>query len=155
MRAGIRHALAALLALAGFAWAGPALAQQTVVVPTRVIYPGETLTSDALEEVPFTNRPALLATVAVGQREAEGKVAKRTLLPGRMIPTAGLREPFAVEAGKPVSVTFSHGALTISITGVPLQPGAVGDMIKVRKIDSGVVFTGTVLADGSVAVSAT
>ena len=131
-----------------------AQAQQTVVVPTRVIYPGETLGADALESVPFTNRPELLANVAVGQNEAQGKVAKRTLLPGRMIPVASLREPYAVEAGKPVQAVFSHGALVISLTAVPLQPGSVGDVVRMRNIDSGVVFTGIVLADGTVRVSA-
>ncbi|HWK15199.1 MAG TPA: flagellar basal body P-ring formation chaperone FlgA [Rhizobiaceae bacterium] len=132
-----------------------AAAQQTVVVPTRVIYPGETLGADALEDVPFTNRPELLANVAVAQGEAQGKVAKRTLLPGRMIPVASLREPYAVEAGKPVQAVFSHGALVISLTAVPLQPGSVGEVIRARNIDSGVIFTGVVLADGTIRVSAT
>jgi len=37
---------------------------------------------------------------------------------------------------------------------VTLQPGAAGDLVKVRNIDSGKIFSGTVMADGSIRVSA-
>ena len=50
---------------------------------------------------------------------------------------------------------FVAGALTISATAVTLQPGAAGDFVKVRNIDSGKVFSGTVMADGSIRVGAT
>jgi flagella basal body P-ring formation protein FlgA len=67
---------------------------------------------------------------------------------------SSLRDPYAVEAGKPVQVQFIQGALTISAIGVPLQAGSVGDLIRIRNIDSGVVFSGIVMADGTVRVSA-
>ena len=37
---------------------------------------------------------------------------------------------------------------------VPLQPGSAGDLVKVRNLDSGAVFTGTVMADGTIRVGA-
>ena len=46
--------------------------------------------------------------------------------------------------------SFVHGALSITATVVPLEPGAVGDMVRLRNPDSGKVLTGIVLADGSV-----
>ena len=36
-----------------------------------------------------------------------------------------------------------------------LQPGAAGDLVKVRNIDSGKILSGTVMADGTVRVGAT
>jgi flagella basal body P-ring formation protein FlgA len=93
--------------------------------------------------------------VAVLPEDVDGKVAKRTLLPGRMIPLKSLREAYAVEAGSPVEVVFVIGPLRISVTGVPLQPGSVGDVVRVRNIDSGAVLTGTVMADGTIRVGAT
>jgi len=131
--------------------AGPALAQHTTVVPTRVIYPGEVVDGALVEEVAFTPRPLNVA-VAMVPRDVEGKVARRTLLPGRLIPLNFLREAYAVEPGNPVSVVFVSGVLTISITGVPLQSGSVGDLIRVRNVDSGAILTGTVMADGTVRV---
>jgi flagellar basal body P-ring formation protein FlgA len=140
------------------AWQGvsavPAAAQDTVVVPKEVIYPGEMVTAALISEVRFNRDPAILASVAVLPEDVDGKVAKRTLLPGRMIPLNSLRDAYAVEAGSPVEVVFVAGALIISVAGVPLQSGAVGDVIRVRNVDSGAVLTGTVLADGTIRVGA-
>ena len=43
--------LALVTAIAMAAWAGAAMAQEIVFIPNRVIYPGETITMDALKEV--------------------------------------------------------------------------------------------------------
>ena len=65
-----------------------------------------------------------------------------------------VREAWLVEQGASVQVMFVSGALTISATAVTLQSGAAGDFVKVRNIDSGKVFSGTVMADGSIRVGA-
>ncbi|MEP9389695.1 flagellar basal body P-ring formation chaperone FlgA [Mesorhizobium sp. KR9-304] len=147
-------ALVVVAALAFFAGAAPALAQEVVLIPSRVIYPGETIDLAVLKEV--TLKPGRIVPPAVVFRapEIEGKVAKRTLLPGRYIPAAALREAWLVEQGAPVQVMFVSGPLTISATAVTLQSGAAGDLVKVRNIDSGKVFTGIVMADGSIRVGA-
>ncbi|MCR4264789.1 flagellar basal body P-ring formation chaperone FlgA, partial [Nitratireductor sp. ZSWI3] len=90
--------------------------------------------------------------VARAPEEIDGKVARRTLLPGRLIPASYVRDPYLVETGSPVTVTFTEGGLTISLRAVPLQPGAAGDMIRLRNADSGRTFMGMVLADGTVKV---
>ncbi|TGS51712.1 flagellar basal body P-ring formation protein FlgA, partial [Mesorhizobium sp. M1D.F.Ca.ET.183.01.1.1] len=59
-----------------------------------------------------------------------------------------------VEQGASVQVYFTAGALTISATAVTLQPGAAGDLVKVRNVDSGKIISGTVMADGSIRVGA-
>jgi flagella basal body P-ring formation protein FlgA len=143
-----------LLALALGAGTAPALAEEVVLIPARVIYPGETIALAALKEVtlaPGKRKPDSVATTA---QELDGKVAKRTLLPGRYIPVNAVREAWLVEQGASVEVYFISGALTISATAVTLQPGAAGDLVKVRNIDSGKVFTGTVMADGTIRVGA-
>ena len=81
-------------------------------------------------------------------------VSKRTLLPGRTIPVSGLRPPYAINRGANIRLTFTIGSMTISASGTPLTDAAVGDVIKVRNLDSGVIVTGTVLADGTVQVMA-
>jgi flagella basal body P-ring formation protein FlgA len=146
-----RLALAAMAAVLG---AVPAFAETLVVVPNRVIYPGQTITSDALDLVPLRRKLSDPSGVLYDRQEAVGQVASRTLLPGRMIPVGSMRQAYLVEPGKPVEVRFVQGGLQISITGVPLQSGAAGEMIRVRNADTGVVFSGIVMADGSVRVSA-
>ncbi|QDC00537.1 flagellar basal body P-ring formation protein FlgA [Mesorhizobium sp. 8] len=142
------------LALALCAGAAPAAADEVVLIPSRVIYPGETIGLAALKEVtlaPGRHKPDAVATTAP---ELDGKVAKRTLLPGRYIPLSALREAWLVEQGASVQVYFIAGPLTISTTAVTLQPGAAGDLVKVRNVDSGKVLSGTVMADGTVQVGA-
>jgi flagella basal body P-ring formation protein FlgA len=144
-------AVAVLALLAG---ALPARAQEVVLIPNRVIYPGETIDLAALKEVTLKPGKVIPPAVAFRAPELEGKVAKRTLLPGRYIPTTAVREAWLVEQGASVQVMFVSGPLTISATAVTLQPGAAGDFVKVRNIDSGKVFSGTVMADGSIRVGA-
>lgn len=143
-------ALAALLALAS-----PALAQEIVLIPNRVIYPGETVELSSLREVTLKPGKIIPAAVAILPAELDGMIARRTLLPGRYIPVSSLREAWLVERGAAVQVTFVAGALVISATAVTLEPGAAGDLVKVRNLDSGKVLSGTVMADGSIRVGAT
>ena len=129
-------------------------AGEVVLIPNRVIYPGEMIDTGALKSMtllPGKHRPDAVATQA---EELQGKVAKRTLLPGRYIPVAAIRDAWLVEQGAAVQVYFIAGDLTISATAVSLQPGAAGDLIKVRNTDSGKIFSGTVMADGTIRVSA-
>jgi len=125
----------------------------TAVVPERTIYPGEELAAELLREVEVTN-PNLRGGYAEVTSEVVGKVTTRTLLPGRTIPVAALRDSWAVVRGKPVQLIFSGTGLTITATGTPLQNAAIGDFIRVRNIESGVIISGTVMQNGSVQVAA-
>ncbi len=151
MKAGIA---AAGLALGLVAWTAPALAEMgTAVVPTQIIYPGEVISANRVEEVDVTN-PNLAGGYAQKVSQVSGMVSKRTLLPGRTITMASLREPYAVTRGSPIRLTFAMGSMTISAGGTPLEDAAVGDVIRVRNTDSGIIVNGTVMADGTIQVVA-
>jgi flagella basal body P-ring formation protein FlgA len=148
--------IAAGLALAaGPAEAGKAVAanEPTAVVPLSVIYPGQTLDASLLTEVDVTN-PNVRNDYVHKVADLAGMVAIRTLIPGHVIPVSSVREPYAVERGKPVRLVYKDGALTISATGMPLQNAAIGEFIRVRNIESGVTVSGTVAANGTVEVAA-
>lgn len=132
----------------------PALAQETVLIPNRVIYPGETVAAEALKEVTLKPGKQAPEAVAVSLAELDGKIARRTLLPGRYVPLNSLREAYLVEQGAAVEVVFVSGVLTISASAVTLEPGSAGDLVKVRNIDSGKILSGTVMADGSIRIGA-
>lgn len=142
--------LCALIGLSPLA----ALAGEIVLVPSRTIYPGETVSLDALREVEL--KPGKQAPDAVASRvdELDGKVARRTLLPGRYVPLASLREAYLVEQGSPVQVIYQAGALTITAAAICLQSGAAGEVVRVRNLDTGKTFTGIVAGDGTVRVGA-
>ena len=149
-----RAALVAPVALLGLLVADAALADaRTAVVPKRIIYPGEEIQPGQLEVVEVTN-PNIVKGFAEDISSVSGLVTKRTLLPGRVILTSALREPFAVSRGSTVQLVFDNGSLVIRASGTPLEDAAVGELIKVRNKDSGVIVAGTVMDDGTVHVVA-
>ncbi|MCV9962826.1 flagellar basal body P-ring formation chaperone FlgA [Pararhizobium sp. BT-229] len=123
------------------------------VIPTQTIYPGEVIEANRLEEVEVTN-PALTGDYATSTEQVVGKITSRTLLQGRVILVSSLREPYAVERGKAVRIVFTNGPLTITAGGAPLANAAVGDLIRVRNTDSGIIVSGTVMEDGTIHVVA-
>jgi flagella basal body P-ring formation protein FlgA len=124
----------------------------TAVVPERTIYPGEKLGPELVREVSVTN-PHLRGGYVAVTEEILGKVTTRTLLPGRTIPVGALRDAWAVERGATVPMVFNGGGLTITAVGTPLQNAAIGDFIRVRNIETGVIISGTVMGDGSIRVA--
>jgi len=140
--------------LAVFAGISPVLAGEIAVVTNRVVYPGEIIEDGMLEEVPLVRGNRNLGPIVQDTELVRGKIARRTLLPGRLIASNSVREAFLVQTGAPVEVVVIDGNLVITITAVPLEPGAAGDVVKLRNIDSGRVFSGVVMADGTVRVGA-
>ncbi|OJF94292.1 flagellar basal body P-ring formation chaperone FlgA [Pararhizobium antarcticum] len=133
---------------------GQAQAQNPMaVIPTRTIYPGEVIESHQVEAVEVTN-PNLTGDYASAINQVAGKITSRTLLAGRVILTSALRDPYTVERGKAVRIVFNNGPLTITAAGSPLESAAIGDLIRVRNTDSGVIVSGTVMADGTIHVVA-
>jgi flagellar basal body P-ring formation protein FlgA len=130
----------------------PAMAEEIAVVTKRVVYPGETVGLDVLREVRLKAGRQVPDAMVTSIAAIEGKVAKRTLLPGRYIPLAAIREIYLIEQGAPVEVVFQHGSLTITAQAVSLEPGSEGDLIKVRNVDSGAVFVGQIMPDGTIKV---
>lgn len=144
-------ALAGGLLLAATAGAGAA-DRIAFVVPSATVYPGQIVSDTALlEKQFFINAPAASQYV-LSLDQAAGKVARKTLLPGKPILVSALGEPSLVTRGVPAPLVFTAGTLTITAMGTPLESGAAGDFIKVRNVDSGIIVSGTVLADGRIQV---
>ena len=150
MRTG--RALAALLALA-LAAAAPVRAQTSAVPSAKaVIYPGDIINDEMLVDVmaPATDSGGPFAQ---SRLQLVGKMARRTLLPGRAIPLHAIDNPRVVRNGAEVQMVYVQGDLTIVTSGAALQDGGIGEVIKIRNSDSGVTVVGTVGADGTVRVS--
>ncbi len=148
--------LAGLVGLVGCLAAGVAAAAppETLPVPAVTIYPGDTIAADMLGTGTFPAGTVDNFPVIASRNELVGKVARRTLLPGRLIVRNTVGEPDLVQKGKIVAIRFTQGPLTITASVLALQSGALNDMIQVRNIDSGKVVVATVAADGSVRVDA-
>ncbi|MFI5013175.1 MAG: flagellar basal body P-ring formation chaperone FlgA [Hyphomicrobiales bacterium] len=128
-------------------------ADLTLPVPTIVIYPGDVIRDSLLVDREFSLDPLVSGGVIDNRAALIGKLARRTLLPGKPIPTIGVTEPRVVANGAQVKVVFEEGGLTITTYATALQAGSVGDIVKVRNPESGLIVSGTVQGDGSVRVS--
>jgi flagella basal body P-ring formation protein FlgA len=145
--------LACGLFSAPYAIADDAVDMGKAVIPTEAIYPGDVISSGQLEEVQVTN-PNLTGDYARSIQDVVGRVSKRTLLAGRTISISALRQPFAVTRGSNVRLVMSMGDMTISAAGTPLDDGSVGDSVRARNMDSGIIVNGTVLENGTIRVVA-
>ncbi|SPL64083.1 Flagellar basal-body P-ring formation protein FlgA [Ochrobactrum soli] len=155
-RSRFRRAALAAAAVAGFATAAVSGASATdriaFVVPSATVYPGQVVSNVALVEKKFYISAPAAQQYVLSVDQADGKVARKTLIAGKPILVAALSEPSLVKRGEPVTMVFSTGVMTITAVGIPLESGAAGDFIKVRNSDSGVIVPGTILADGRVQV---
>jgi len=142
----------AAAAFTGFAPVVRAASSETLPVPAVTIYPGDIIAENMLEDGRFPPGTAAGYPVAVTHAELVGKIARRTLLPGKLIARNTIAEPDLVRKGKIVSAIYEAGALTITATVLALQSGALNDMIQVRNVDSGKVIVGTVAEDGTVRI---
>ncbi|MGR6432026.1 flagellar basal body P-ring formation chaperone FlgA [Rhizobium sp. PAMB 3182] len=155
-KTGMKRARA-LVAGAGFLVFAPAvMAQEAMgraVIPISIIYPGETIVATKLDIVEVTN-PNLKGDYAHEEGQVVGMIAKKTVLPGHVIYVSDLREPYAVQRGSQVQLRVRIGNLVITAKGSPLEDAAIGDFIRVRNLDSGIIVSGTVMQDGAVEVAA-
>jgi flagella basal body P-ring formation protein FlgA len=132
----------------------PVRAQDVAVVTRHVVYPGQEVQAGDVQVVQVTNHNRDLRTVATRIEQVDGKLTRQTLLPGHYIPLNAIRDAYTVEQGAAVRVLYSQDGLVITATAVTLEPGSAGDVIRVRNMDSGRVFSGIVMADGTVRVGA-
>ena len=131
---------------------GMPLARAGVVslpVPRVTIYPGDLLTPRLLRERRFRKRSVRSLPVARRAEEIVGKVAKRTLLRGKLIALHSLREPHVVQKGQQVRVVYAAGAIAITTLATSLRSGGVGEVVQARNVDSGKIISGVVAADGT------
>ncbi|MCW4113699.1 flagellar basal body P-ring formation chaperone FlgA [Aurantimonas sp. MSK8Z-1] len=148
------HLAALLLALALMLAPGRVLAADIELpVPTAIIYPGQAVLDRGVEQRKFRVPGDRLSAYVVEDQMLEGKLARRTLLPGEPILLADLKMPDLVKAGVATAIVYRDAVLTITSVGTPLRSAGAGEVVRVRNDDSGVIITGTVAEDGSIEVS--
>ena len=127
-----------------------ALGGQIIPVPRIVIYAGDVISDSALDdrELVLGNEPE--RSWYISRTGLIGKVARRTLLPGQAIPLVAVKAPDLVQAGKPVTLAFAAGQLTIVGRGIAMQSGGLGATVSVQNHDSGTIVRGRVGQDGRV-----
>lgn len=149
VRASARSLAFALVAAVAPAGAAP----HGMPVPTQVIYPGDKITNAMLVDSQDPIESATQGGALWDRADIVGKVARRTLLPGRPIPSIAVEEPRVVTTGAQVRLIYQQDGLSIATTAQALQNGFIGQVVQVRNLDSGVVVSGAIQPDGSIRVN--
>jgi flagellar basal body P-ring formation protein FlgA len=125
---------------------------RTLPVARVTLYPGDVIVADAIVERQFA-ASALSQMPVYGSRALlVGKVARRTLVAGRPITLGAVRDQDVIKQGRPAALVLQSRGLIIMTNGIALQSGGVGDVIRVRNQDTGIVVVGRIEADGAIRV---
>ena len=124
--------------------------EQTIPTPRETIYAGELIQDGMIADAAA---PAFVESdIVLSRADIVGRVARRTLFPGRPIQRGATEEARAVANGGPVQLQYDQPGLTITASGQALQAGRIGDAIRVRNVESGFVVSGVVTGAGAVRV---
>lgn len=121
-------------------------------VPTRSIFPGESLfASDFILKLFIVNE-ALRKSYVFEQQQFERMEATRTLQAGKPVLLRWIRTAEDVRKGQPTKTLYSSATIEIQGMLVPLSGGSVGQMVEARNPASGSVVRALVMDDGTLLV---
>src|SRR5262249_49398594 len=118
-----------------------------VAVARRRIPLGETIAPDAVGSEPaFQSKGERYLSAA----EARGKTVRATLEPGARISADDLQEtareePAIVKTRDLVRLVAQAGPVTVTARGEAMQDGRMGELIRVRNVDSSKIVSGRVV----------
>ena len=125
---------------------------QTVLVLSRGIAPGETITADAF--VPETRDASRIVGAAVADpAQAVGRVARRTLSAGAVLSATDLVAQRLIRRGDNVALVSRRGGVEVRVVGKALGDAGESERVTVENLSSRRVVQGVVVPGGDVWVS--
>lgn len=125
---------------------------QTVLVLSRGLAPGETITADAF--VPETRDASRIVGAAVADpAQAVGRVARRTLSAGAVLSATDLVAQRLIRRGDNVALVSRRGGVEVRVVGKALGDAGESERVTVENISSRRVVQGVVGPGGDVWIS--
>ena len=125
---------------------------QTVLVLSRSIAPGETITADAF--VPETRDASRIVGAAVADpAQAVGRVARRMLSAGAVLSATDLVAQRLIRRGDNVALVSRRGGVEVRVVGKALGDAGESERVTVENLSSRRVVQGVVGPGGDVWVS--
>ncbi len=90
------------------------------------------------------------SAVATLKELITGKEIKRTIYAGTIIPLAELGMPTVIKRNAIITIEFVRGPLVITTDGRALDPGAVGDTVRVMNLNSKITLSAVVVGANKV-----
>lgn len=125
---------------------------QTVLVLSRGIAPGETITADAF--IPETRDASRIVGAALADpAQAVGRVARRTLSAGAVLSATDLVAQRLIRRGDNVALVSRRGGVEVRVVGKALGDAGENERVTVENLSSRRVVQGVVGPGGDVWVS--
>ncbi|UOV05238.1 flagellar basal body P-ring formation protein FlgA [Pseudoxanthomonas sp. F37] len=125
---------------------------QTVLVLSRGMAPGETITADAF--IPETRDASRIVGAALADpAQAVGRVARRTLSAGAVLSATDLVAQRLIRRGDNVALVSRRGGVEVRVVGKALGDAGENERVTVENLSSRRVVQGVVGPGGDVWVS--
>jgi len=124
---------------------------QAVLVLTRPLAPGDTVSADMLAEE-TRDAARIIGAPLTDPSTAIGQTARRALPAGSVLTAAHLRAPDAVRRGDQVTLVSRRGGIEVRMPGRALTTGHLGERIPAENLSSRRRVQGVVMGDGEVRV---
>lgn len=121
-------------------------------VPKVTLNPGVVIDLGMLEQKRFQTQRVDRFSVIPQSSELLGKEVLYTLHPGDPINRSSIARREVIKRGDPAQLIFNEQGLNIIAHVEPLEDGIVGDIIRVRNLDSGIVVRGRVEPNGTISI---
>ena len=125
--------------------------QKMVVVSKGLIDRGEIIASDKVQTKLLWLSPSKAGKV-LGYEDVVGKVATRRIQPGAIITSGMVKKPLAVRRGELVKFLLREGAVEIEGVARAMRNASVGEIVELKNLSSGRIFSGEVIGEGRVVV---
>lgn len=123
-----------------------------VLVPVQNITRHQHMTAEmfAPERIDITS---ITEDILTDPQQVMGFRAKSNLTAGRYVSLKRIEQIPDAEIGQPVTIVTGDGLFEIRAKGLALENGLIGEMIKVKNVDTRKILSGTVAAPGVVEVA--
>lgn len=115
------------------------------VALNRSMTKGEVITEEDLEIIPITAQQN--TGIFVDPDDLVGRRIKTAIHTNKPIYSHQLEPYYMVEQKKPVTIAFSHQGIYVEMSGISLENGQFGEVIKVENLSSGKTVFGKVIGN--------
>jgi flagella basal body P-ring formation protein FlgA len=117
--------------------------QDSALALRRSIVKGELIQAHDIITVPVS--PQQNYAVFYNKEDLIGRRVRTPITAKDPIKSRQLEPRYLVEEGKPVTIAFSTGGIFVEMSGISLQNGQAGEVVKVENLSSGKTITGKVI----------
>lgn len=124
---------------------------QNIAVATSPMSPGEILTTDKLRYERMD-----IGSLALGYftdiNKVQGLMVKRSLSPGMVVTELMVNKPMLMKRGNIVNIIARIGSMEVTTSGLAMQDGIEGQLIRVQNINSTKIISAKILDASTVQV---